>query len=129
MIETHDDSKFYFIVVVNVDGQPINVQLCDTAGQDDFDPLRSLCYPDTDVFLVCFSVVSPPSYQSVASKWITEIRKYCPNTPVILVRLKFPILVFFFFLKKAFLLRAWNFVKKHFKDRGEHQHVSSVRTK
>ncbi|XP_017877073.1 rho-related GTP-binding protein RhoU-like [Ceratina calcarata] len=38
-------------VVVNVDGLPINVQLCDTAGQDDFDPLRSLCYPETDVFL------------------------------------------------------------------------------
>lgn len=74
-----------FTVVVNVDGQPVNVQLCDTAGQDDFDPLRSLCYPETDVFLVCFSVVCPSSYHSVASWWINEVRKYCPNAPIILV--------------------------------------------
>lgn len=76
-------------MVVNVDGQPLNVQLCDTAGQDDFDPLRSLCYPETDVFLVCFSVVCPSSYHSVASRWINEVRKYCPNAPIILVRFEF----------------------------------------
>ncbi|KMQ91218.1 rho-related gtp-binding [Lasius niger] len=75
-------------VVVNVDGQPLNVQLCDTAGQDDFDPLRSLCYPETDVFLVCFSVVCPSSYHSVASRWINEVRKYCPGAPIILVGTK-----------------------------------------
>ncbi|KYN03276.1 PREDICTED: ras-related C3 botulinum toxin substrate 1-like [Cyphomyrmex costatus] len=75
-------------VVVNVDGQPLNVQLCDTAGQDDFDPLRSLCYPETDVFLVCFSVVCPSSYHSVASRWINEVKKYCPNAPIILVGTK-----------------------------------------
>ncbi|XP_066583320.1 ras-related protein ced-10-like isoform X2 [Prorops nasuta] len=75
-------------VVVNVDGQPINVQLCDTAGQDDFDPLRSLCYPETDVFLVCFSVVCPSSYHSVATRWINEVQKYCPNAPIILVGTK-----------------------------------------
>lgn len=75
-------------VVVNVDGQPLNVQLCDTAGQDDFDPLRSLCYPETDVFLVCFSVVCPSSYHSVASRWINEVQKYCPSAPIILVGTK-----------------------------------------
>ncbi|XP_043279689.1 ras-related C3 botulinum toxin substrate 1-like [Venturia canescens] len=75
-------------VVVNVDGLPLNVQLCDTAGQDDFDPLRSLCYPETDVFLICFSVVCPSSYHSVALRWIDEVRKYCPNAPIILVGTK-----------------------------------------
>lgn len=75
-------------MVVNVDGQPVNVQLCDTAGQDDFDPLRSLCYPETDVFLVCFSVVCPSSYHNVTSRWINEVRKYCPNAPIILVGTK-----------------------------------------
>ncbi|OXU25601.1 hypothetical protein TSAR_013694 [Trichomalopsis sarcophagae] len=75
-------------VVVNVDGQPINIQLCDTAGQDDFDPLRSLCYPETDVFLICYSIVSPASYHSVATKWISEVQRHCPNTPVILVGTK-----------------------------------------
>ncbi|KAB7493869.1 Rho-related GTP-binding protein RhoU [Armadillidium nasatum] len=32
---------------------------------DDFDTLRPLCYPGTDVFLVCFSVVSPTSFHNV----------------------------------------------------------------
>ncbi|XP_034186466.1 ras-related C3 botulinum toxin substrate 1 [Osmia lignaria lignaria] len=75
-------------VVVNVDGQPVNIQLCDTAGQDDFDPLRSLCYPETDVFLVCFSVVCPSSYHSVTSHWVNEVKKYCPNAPIIMVGTK-----------------------------------------
>ncbi|XP_071450595.1 cdc42 homolog [Hetaerina americana] len=63
-------------VVVNVDGRPIRLQLCDTAGQDDFDSLRPLCYPGTDVYLVCFSVVSPTSFHNVADKWVPEIRRH-----------------------------------------------------
>ncbi|PNF28842.1 Rho-related GTP-binding protein RhoU [Cryptotermes secundus] len=72
-------------VLVRVDGQPISVQLCDTAGQDDFDPLRSLCYPDSDVFLLCFSVVNPTSFQNISEKWLPEIRRFCPEAPLILV--------------------------------------------
>lgn len=85
---------FLITVVVNVDGLPLNVQLCDTAGQDDFDPLRSLCYPETDVFLVCFSVVCPSSYHSVASRWVDEVRKYCPNAPIILASISVFIYLF-----------------------------------
>ncbi|KAI9551852.1 cell division control protein 42 homolog [Daphnia magna] len=72
-------------VVVNVDNQPILLQLCDTAGQDDFDNLRTLCYDSTDVYVVCFSVVSPASFANVASRWLPEIRRHSPDTPVILV--------------------------------------------
>jgi Ras family protein U len=53
--------------------------------QDDFDPLRSLCYPDSDVFLVCFSVINPTSFQNVSEKWLPEIRRLCPEAPLILV--------------------------------------------
>ncbi|XP_076055789.1 uncharacterized protein LOC143033958 isoform X2 [Oratosquilla oratoria] len=72
-------------VVVTVDNQPIRLQLCDTAGQDDFDSLRPLCYPQTDVFLVCFSVVSPTSFHNVKEKWLPEIRHHNPRAPIVLV--------------------------------------------
>lgn len=38
------------------------------AGQEDYDRLRPLSYPQTDVFLVCFSVVSPSSFENVKEK-------------------------------------------------------------
>ena len=53
--------------------------------QDDFDRLRPLCYPQTDVFLVCFSVVSPTSFHNVREKWLPEIRAHCPDAPLLLV--------------------------------------------
>ena len=37
-------------------------------GQEDYDRLRPLSYPQTDVFLVCFSVVSPSSFENVREK-------------------------------------------------------------
>uniref|UniRef100_UPI00358EF92E rho-related GTP-binding protein RhoU-like n=1 Tax=Myxine glutinosa TaxID=7769 RepID=UPI00358EF92E len=70
---------------VNVDGTPVRLQLCDLAGQDDFDKLRPLCYPNTDVFLLCFSVVNPSSFQNVTEKWVPEIRRHCPRAPIVLV--------------------------------------------
>ena len=53
--------------------------------QDDFDSLRPLCYPATDVFLLCFSVVSPTSFDNAASKWLPELRHHGASTPIILV--------------------------------------------
>lgn len=39
-----------------VDGVAVSLGLWDTAGQEDYDRLRPLSYPQTDVFLICFSV-------------------------------------------------------------------------
>merc|ERR1719342_87048 len=61
------------------------VGLFDTAGQEEFDRLRPLAYPLTNVFLVCFCVTSPASFNNVKDKWIEEIRRECPSTPIILV--------------------------------------------
>ncbi|KAM4603136.1 ras homolog family member Ua [Polymixia lowei] len=74
-----------FSAVVAVDGQPVKLQLCDTAGQDEFDKLRPLCYTNADVFLLCFSVVSPASFQNVPEKWVPEIRRHAPLAPLVLV--------------------------------------------
>jgi len=70
---------------VHVDGQPLTLELCDTPGQDDFDTLRPLVYPHTDVFLLCFSVVMPSTFQNAKEKWIPEIRSQSKKIPIILV--------------------------------------------
>ncbi|KAF2075019.1 hypothetical protein CYY_003671 [Polysphondylium violaceum] len=73
---------------VMVDGKPINLGLWDTAGQEDYDRLRPLSYPQTDVFLICFSIISPSSFENVTSKWHPEIVHHAPNVPVVLVGTK-----------------------------------------
>ncbi|KAJ7786426.1 hypothetical protein B0H16DRAFT_1446177 [Mycena metata] len=73
---------------VMVDGKTISLGLWDTAGQEDYDRLRPLSYPQTDVFLICFSLVSPPSYENVRTKWYPEISHHAPSTSVVLVGTK-----------------------------------------
>ncbi|KAH6630290.1 putative RAC protein [Chaetomium sp. MPI-SDFR-AT-0129] len=73
---------------VQVDGNPISLGLWDTAGQEDYDRLRPLSYPQTDVFLICFSLIAPPSFDNVATKWFPEINHHAPGIPIILVGTK-----------------------------------------
>ncbi|CAF0824202.1 unnamed protein product [Brachionus calyciflorus] len=74
-----------YAVTVMIGGEPYTLGLFDTAGQEDYDRLRPLSYPQTDVFLVCFSVVNPSSYENVKEKWVPEILHHCQNTPFLLV--------------------------------------------
>ncbi|UJR21564.1 hypothetical protein I4U23_024647 [Adineta vaga] len=75
-----------------VDNEPVNLGLWDTAGQEDYDRLRPLSYPQTDVFLICYSVVNPVSFENVRAKWSPEIKHNNPDTPIVLVGTKIDLL-------------------------------------
>ena len=66
----------------------VELALWDTAGQEDYDRLRPLSYPDTDVILLCFSVSSPDSLENIPERWVPEVKHFCPTVPVLLVGLK-----------------------------------------
>ena len=70
---------------IEVDGTLVELALWDTAGQEDYDRLRPLSYPDTDVILMCFSIDSPDSLENIPEKWTPEVKHFCPNVPIILV--------------------------------------------
>ncbi|KAI6239446.1 hypothetical protein M3Y99_00579400 [Aphelenchoides fujianensis] len=79
-------NEFPEVYVPTVFENYVELALWDTAGQEDYDRLRPLSYPDTDVILVCFSIDSPDSLANVKEKWAPEVRHYCsPQVPLILV--------------------------------------------
>jgi len=68
-----------------VDGVPVNLGLWDTAGSDEYNTLRPLSYTGTDVFLICFSIFSPSSFENVIKKWFPEIRQHMDTKPPIVL--------------------------------------------
>ena len=49
---------------------------------------RPLSYPDSDVLLICFSIVNPVSLANVVDRWLPEVSHFCPKVPFILVGTK-----------------------------------------
>src|SRR5947209_6653850 len=50
--------------------------------------MTRVSYPQTDVFLVCFSIVSPSSFENITTKWIPEITHHWPSAPFLLIGTK-----------------------------------------
>lgn len=61
---------------------------CYMLGQTDYDRLRPLSYPGTDVALICFSVVDPDSFETVGTKWLGEMRHHCTDVPWFIIGLQ-----------------------------------------
>jgi len=77
-----------YVADVEVDGKHVELALWDTAGQEDYDRLRPLSYPDSHVILICFAIDSQDSLDNVQEKWISEVLHFCQNLPIILVGCK-----------------------------------------
>lgn len=75
----------YNFATISLAREQVELALWDTAGQEDYDRLRPLSYPDTDVILMCFSIDSPDSLENIPEKWTPEVKHFCPNVPIILV--------------------------------------------
>ena len=68
--------------------QKVRLQLWDTAGQENFDKIRILCYENTKCFIVCFSVVDEVSFSNVKNTWVEEVRQHQPSAKILLVGTK-----------------------------------------
>lgn len=53
--------------------------------QRDVDSFTASNYKETDVFIICYSVVDRESYNSVREFWAPEIRNIAKKRPIILV--------------------------------------------
>jgi len=77
-----------YVVNLTAGDRNIELGLWDTAGQEEYDRLRPLSYANANVFLICFSLVNPVSFENVSAKWYPEVMHFCPEVPQILVGTK-----------------------------------------
>ena len=59
-------------------GKTVELALWDTAGQEEYDRLRPLSYPETDLIFVCFAIDCPNSLENVMDKVRLPSQAACP---------------------------------------------------
>ncbi|KAL0089826.1 small Rho-type GTPase [Phycomyces blakesleeanus] len=73
---------------VVIDGKAVQLALWDTAGQEEYERIRPHSYVKANIILIAYAIDSPDSLDNVTTKWIEEVNKECPRTPIILVGCK-----------------------------------------
>ncbi|BFU24479.1 Rho family GTPase [Entamoeba histolytica HM-1:IMSS-B] len=77
-----------YSTTVTLGDEVISLAIWDTAGQEEYESIRPLSYPSTDVFLLCYSVVQQSSLDNIAEKWLPEVKHHCPSSRTLVVGLK-----------------------------------------
>ncbi|KAG9120050.1 GTP-binding protein Rho1, partial [Ceratobasidium sp. 392] len=77
-----------YVANVEVDGISVELALPDTSGLEEYSSLRPLSYQGSHVVLMCFSIDSRNSFESIEAKWVSEVNHFCPGLPFILVGCK-----------------------------------------
>lgn len=72
-----------FFTVVKINTKEYVLSIWDTAAQEEFDKLRTLSYPQTDVFMLCYAVDNVISFNNAKAKWLGELKRY--EVPIVLV--------------------------------------------
>lgn len=57
-----------YVTQIQFEGKLVELALWDTAGQEEYDRLRPLSYPESDVILIVFSIDFPVSLGNVQDK-------------------------------------------------------------
>lgn len=74
---------------MSVSGDQYTISVFDCAGEHEYEELRGFSYKDSEVFIVCFSVIDRESYDSVRAFWVPEIKNFMGRkVPIILVGLQ-----------------------------------------
>merc|ERR1712055_742234 len=75
---------------VEVDGEPFELRLWDTAGQEAYEELRKQAYIGADVIVICFCLVNRDSFVNVTGQWQKDYAKEATarNAKVVLVGCK-----------------------------------------
>ncbi|KAG8812278.1 GTP-binding protein Rho1 [Serendipita sp. 400] len=76
------------VIDLKIDGTPIELDVFDTAGQEDYEQLRLDSYPDSHVVLICFSVEQPESLENIHEQWVPEVLHFCSGVPYLVVGCK-----------------------------------------
>ena len=69
-----------YVTQVQFDGKTVELALWDTAGQEEYDRLRPLSYPESDVILIVFSIDFPTSLANVQDK-VCDVLSLPDNKP------------------------------------------------
>jgi small GTP-binding protein len=77
-----------YLATIKYQDRFIKLWLWDTAGQDEYKRLRALSFPNTDVFLICFSLIDPKSFNHALNKWLPEVMESNPHALKIFVGTK-----------------------------------------
>lgn len=77
-----------YICDVRYEKKIVELALWDTAGQEEYDRLRPLSYPDTDILIICYAIDTPMSLSNVIDKWYPEVTHFCQGTPILVVGCK-----------------------------------------
>ncbi|KAF8888155.1 P-loop containing nucleoside triphosphate hydrolase protein, partial [Gymnopilus junonius] len=75
----------HYTVERSISDIAVTLEIFHCPGLPEYDRLRPLSYPQTDVFLLCFSIMNPESYESVRTKWYPEVIHHGRSTAKILL--------------------------------------------
>ena len=70
---------------IEVDGKTVELEIREVKGLQSYRRLLAMSYMGSHVILMCFSIDSPGSLESIRQKYIREVRFFCPNVPIVLV--------------------------------------------